>query len=330
VKSAIVRLGIVAVARALPTSECRATVLRYHSVSASGDYRSPTIAVSAEDFESQMSFLARHYIVFTLDELLQRLEKSDLPRNSVAITFDDGYLDNATEALPILVRYGLPATFFVTSDAVLGKGAFWVGWLYRAVAMAREVTLANAIAAMGLANVAPSSRDAVFAALATLVDNSDGSLRRQRLRDLEKLFPAMPPLAEPSDFMMGLSHLRALRDAGMTIGAHTATHRVLANTCEEEAYEELHRGKIELEAALETSVDHLAYPNGHVVENVDAAASQLAEKIGFHSAGTSRRGVVSSVSQRFNLPRQGVNAALGFSGFVFKLEEARFPFLLRM
>ena len=136
VKSAFVNFGIVACARALPGSSCAATILRYHSISASGDYRSPTIAISPELFEMQMSFLARKYVVFTLDELLKRWEDCDLPRNSVAITFDDGYLDNAQVAFPILARYGLPATFFVTSDPVLGKSAFWVGWLHRAVATA--------------------------------------------------------------------------------------------------------------------------------------------------------------------------------------------------
>ncbi|KAB0265177.1 polysaccharide deacetylase family protein [Microvirga brassicacearum] len=329
VKSAFVNLGVVACARALPSSQCTATILRYHSVSASGDYRSPTIAISPELFETQMSFLARNYVVFTLDELLKRLEERDLPRNSVAITFDDGYLDNAKVAFPILARYGLPATFFVTSDPVLGKGAFWVGWLYRAVATASDATLRRACVAMTGSTDPQATRDDVFATLATLIDNSDGDLRDNRLWELETLFPAMPPLDSPCDFMMSVADLRDLRAGGMTIGAHTATHRVLAGMEAGGVYQELVRSKSELESVLDAPVDHLAYPNGHVEENVDPVACNLAEQAGFRSAGTSRRGTVSAGAPLFNLPRQGVNAALGFGGFVFKLEEARFSLLLR-
>lgn len=329
VKSMFVRLGIVAAARALPASGCSATILRYHSVSASGDYRSPTIAVSPDGFESQMSFLARHYNVLSLDDLLTRLEQKDLPRNSVAITFDDGYLDNATEALPILARYGLPATFFVTSDAVLGKGAFWVGWLYRAVATSSSTVLRAASLAMTGAFNANATRDQTFASLATLVDNAEEHIRPQYLVDLERLFPAMPPLAAPSDFMMTLDDLRKLSAAGMTIGAHTATHRVLAGIDPDVAREELARSKRELEAALDSPVDHLAYPNGHVTSNVDTMACSLAGQVGFRSAGTSRRGIVTVGADFLDLPRQGVNEALGYDGFVFKLEEARFSRLLR-
>ena len=62
------------------------------------------------------------------------------------------------------------------------------------------------------------SRDEVFATLAALIDNSDGELRSNRLRKFEVLFPAMPPLDEPSDFMMSVADLRALHASGMTIG----------------------------------------------------------------------------------------------------------------
>ncbi|WP_246408501.1 polysaccharide deacetylase family protein [Microvirga lupini] len=328
-KKALVRSGLVALARRMPTSEECATILRYHSVSAGQNYCSPTIAVSPELFERQMSFLARNYIVFPLGELLARFARRELPKGSVAITFDDGYLDNATNALPILARYGLTATFFVTSDAVLGKGSFWVGWLYRAVATASDATLSRACQAMAGTARPGASRDACFAALAALVDNARGGVRQSYLSELERLFPAMPPLAAPSDFMMTVNDLREMHQAGMTIGAHTATHRVLAGIDRQVVQEELSRSKTDLETALETAVDHLAYPNGHVLKNVDETAISVAGEIGYVSAGTSRRGILTKTSSYLDLPRQGVNEMLGFEGFVFKLEETRFSRLLR-
>ncbi|MBF9197544.1 polysaccharide deacetylase family protein [Microvirga terrestris] len=329
VKKVLVRSGVVALARRMPAPEECATILRYHSVSASANYCSPTIAVSPELFERQMSFLARNYIVFPLGELLTRFARRELPKGSVAITFDDGYLDNATEALPILARYGLTATFFVTSDSVLGKGGFWVGWLYRAVATASDAHLSKACQALTGTTTTGASRDACFAALATLVDNARCSVRQNYFSELERLFPAMPPMELPSDFMMTVDDLRELHQAGMTIGAHTATHRVLAGLERRVVYDELSRSKADLEAALDNAVDHLAYPNGHVSNNVDEAAINVAGELGYVSAGTSRRGILTKSSSYLDLPRQGVNEMLGFEGFVFKLEEARFSRLLQ-
>lgn len=328
-KGILVRSGIVHLARRWSGPQRHATILRYHSVSSSGDYRSPTISVHPEMFRRQMEFLSRHYRVLSLGETVRGLETGDLPSKAVAITFDDGYRDNATEALPILVRYNLPATFFVTSDAVLGKSAFWTGWLHRAVFSAPENVLCTACSTL-LGREPPAlDRETIYAGLAAQIDCARGTTRQQRLLLLNSAFPHMPLLSMPSDFMMDINDLRVMRSAGMTIGAHTATHRVLAGLPEDEAREELSRSKRELEQALDTPIEHLAYPNGHVTSNVDEAAIRLAREAGYLSAGTSRRGVALVGNSPHDLPRQGINDALGFSEFIFKLEEARFPLLLR-
>ncbi|WP_166802307.1 polysaccharide deacetylase family protein [Microvirga pakistanensis] len=276
-----------------------------------------------------MEFLSRHYNVLTLDDMVSRLEVGNLPPKAVAITFDDGYRDNATEALPILVRYNLPATFFVTSDAVLGKSAFWTGWLHRAVFSASEEILRKAYSTLIDSKPPVAHREEIYAALAAQVDCTHGVTRQQRLLTLSCVFSHMPPLSAPSDFMMDIGDLRSLVNSGMTVGAHTATHKVLAGLPEDDAREELSRSKRELEQALDTPIEHLAYPNGHVTSNVDDAAIRLAREAGYRSAGTSRRGVALVGTSTHDLPRQGINDALGFSDFVFKLEEARFSLLLR-
>lgn len=306
-----------------------ATILRYHSVSEDGDYRSPTIAVSPSAFDRQMGYLAKHYSVLPLGELLSRVVAGEIPRNAVAITFDDGYRDNVEIALPILRSHGLTATFFVTSDAVLGQGAFWVGWLWQAVATASASRRHRALQEVTGHCDDELSAEAAFAAIAHRVDTANGEARSLLFAALPSCFPDAPPLDAPSSFMMGAADLRRLRDMGMTVGAHTATHRILAGAPEAESAAEVIRSKRDLEAALGVPVEHFAYPNGHVEENVDRPARAIVAAAGFRSAGTSRRGVVSRESDLFDLPRQGVNDRLGFAGFVFKLEEQRLRFLVR-
>jgi len=94
-------------------------ILMYHSITP--DVAAGTmLAVTAETFEKQMSFLARHrYNVISVEELAGLIRsKQKIPRNTVALTFDDGYKDNFTYAFPILKKYGLTATFFVIVQEV--------------------------------------------------------------------------------------------------------------------------------------------------------------------------------------------------------------------
>lgn len=93
-------------------------IVGYHRVGeAKGDHV-PT--VSAQAFEQQMAYLARHrYTVLDLPEVAQRVQAGQpIPRKSVVITFDDGYEETATVAGPILHRHGFRATVFVTPSEV--------------------------------------------------------------------------------------------------------------------------------------------------------------------------------------------------------------------
>ena len=98
-------------------------ILCYHRVGVLKEDHVPT--VSADAFERQLACLARHgYRVLSLDEVADGLDRGQaLPRRSVAITFDDGYEETATVAWPLLKRFGMPATVFVT-PAEVGQAGF--------------------------------------------------------------------------------------------------------------------------------------------------------------------------------------------------------------
>ena len=90
----------------------RVVGLCYHSIHPSLKYRSAT----PEEFDEQMSWLKENCDVVPLGAIVDGLRRSHInPRPRIAITFDDGYVDNHEYALPILVKHGLPATFFVTA-----------------------------------------------------------------------------------------------------------------------------------------------------------------------------------------------------------------------
>lgn len=90
-----------------PAAPASARILTYHSIG----YRAHEMNVTPEDFAEQMAWLAAHTPVIPLAEAANG-------GKGVAITFDDGYRDNLTHALPVLERHGFPATVFVVSGCL--------------------------------------------------------------------------------------------------------------------------------------------------------------------------------------------------------------------
>ena len=100
-------------------------VLNYHQI----DNKHTPLAVELKDFEEQMKFLVDSgCITITPDELYAGLNgEIELPPKPVLITFDDGYLDNYTNAFPILKKYGLKATIFII-PALTGVYPNYMTW----------------------------------------------------------------------------------------------------------------------------------------------------------------------------------------------------------
>lgn len=94
-----------------------AVIVAFHRVDNAD--RSDTLTVDARMFERYCMFFRRHFRVVSLREIVQKLERGLEPNRELAITFDDGYRDNYDNAMPVLEKLSLPATFFVVSQ--------WVG-----------------------------------------------------------------------------------------------------------------------------------------------------------------------------------------------------------
>lgn len=91
-------------------------ILNYHKV----DVLNHALSVSSQEFEEQMEYLYKNqYKTITPDQLLSYLKYGkELPDKPIMITFDDGYLDNYTNAYPIMKKYGFTATIFIVTNLV--------------------------------------------------------------------------------------------------------------------------------------------------------------------------------------------------------------------
>lgn len=103
------------------------TILTYHSVSREESIftSGPGMRHLPTDFEREMDYLAGHYNVISLRELVDRLERGEEPKRSVVITFDDGFADTIRFALPIMYRRRMPMTIFPITSVVDNRDLLW-------------------------------------------------------------------------------------------------------------------------------------------------------------------------------------------------------------
>jgi peptidoglycan/xylan/chitin deacetylase (PgdA/CDA1 family) len=117
-------------------------ILRYHSVlpprSELAHRIGEGIVHETDQFEEHMALLSKTYNVVTMDEVSELFHGNNAPpRRSVCVTFDDGFWDNYQYAAPIMERYGLRGTFYVTAGCMAGSSPPWFCRLRYAVHMTK-------------------------------------------------------------------------------------------------------------------------------------------------------------------------------------------------
>jgi peptidoglycan/xylan/chitin deacetylase (PgdA/CDA1 family) len=251
-------------------------VLVYHRVAETRDDPYGQ-AVRPETFASHLEALAREHPVVPLAELVENLPRRRFEDGTVAVTFDDGYEDNLSQALPIAVK--VPLTVFVTVEPVLDGGLFW--W-------------------DEIAGVEPGLRAKLHARLKGL----PGRERRGRLTSLTgRLSTGQSDSGRP----MTPDELRELASRpGVGIGAHTLSHPSLALLPAVEQERELAEGRTRLEELIGRPVTLLAYPFGKPGD-VSDETRDLARRAGYRAAFTTVPSRLVPSSPVFALPRMTVH-----------------------
>ena len=276
----------------------RLSILIYHRVLPAADPMRPG-EVHRATFEWHMALLARHFRVLPLREACRALAQGTLPARALAITFDDGYADNAGVALPILQRFGLPATFFVATSFLDG-GRMWNDSI---IELARRIPRGELdledlgfgryriegdesrrlLARSVIAAAKYLETDARADRVAALVDRCDVTL--------------------PNDLMLTSDQVRQLVTGGMEVGGHTDRHPILASIDAQQARQEIKRGKSRLEDIVGEPLRLFAYPNGKPGRDYRYEHRELVRELGFEAAVSTHWGAASTASDLYQLPR---------------------------
>lgn len=275
------------------------SILIYHRVLATPDPLRPG-EVDATVFEAQMHHLSKNCEVVPLLEATTLLKQGKLPRRACCITFDDGYADNFTVALPILEKYRLPATIFIAT-AYLDGGRMFNDTVIDLIANVKEQSLD--LRDIGLGNFVldcdTSRRDAIDALLA--------KLRYVPLQERETLTAQIRKLAGSEemliDTMLTTEQVKMLPGRGIEVGGHTDAHTILTTLGTEQSYAEIQRGKCRLEAIVGKPIRAFAYPNGFPHRDYADEHVRIVKKLGFEVAVTTAAGVARRDSDIYQLPR---------------------------
>jgi peptidoglycan/xylan/chitin deacetylase (PgdA/CDA1 family) len=279
--------------------KARVPILTLHRVNDDNDPFMASLPTAI--FAARMAHIARHYRVLTVEDLAACLREGQVPRNALAITFDDGYRDNLTHAAPILNRLGLPATIFLVTGHIDSPRALWFDRLALAfkAATARRVELADGhVLALATVGERLAALDATRAHLKLVPDD-------ERSTSVERLITALHPSPDrPKRLMLSWDEVAALRGLGFAIGAHTVTHPIMSRLTPSQVHAEVYGSKAAIEKVLGTPCQAFAYPNG-LADDYNEAVTQVVREAGFTCAVTTKRGLNDTDTPVMELRRGG-------------------------
>ena len=269
--------------------------------------------VKASNFDKQLAFLKRRFKLVFLDELVDKIQCGGNIGGLCAITFDDGWRDNYTEAFPLLEKHGVPATVFLTTGFVGTDRVFWP----------EEISLY-----LEKFNHSQISHEYLPPAMVRFLRESSTCQTKRRILQPDwciEILKGLSPVerTEILEFfrghfglvtiprqMMDWEEARIMLASGLVrFGAHTVSHEMLDQVSPQKARYEIESSKADIEYQLGCRVRTFAYPNGNHTDDICC----ILEDSGFCGAVTTRKGLLASVTPPMKIPRVAIHDDVSFT-----------------
>ena len=274
-----------------PSDAPEGLVLLYHRI-ADVDDDPLGLAVTPAHFAEQLEVLHGRTLV-----PLEAIATNGAPRGAIAVTFDDGYADNIA-----LKDAGIPVTLFVATGHVEEQRGFW----WDAVTQVNRERQGE--------RVAVEDRAFILGDVARRYMTQ--WLQPRAPREIAAALDALG--AKPTAEMLTVEQVRELAQAGVTIAAHTRTHRSLRHAAPDEQRDEIERSRDDVERFTGVRPTAFSYPFGVPGDAFDATAIRIVEAAGFACAVQNDP---AAGGGRFALPRHTV-PDIGGQGFARWLDDA--------
>jgi peptidoglycan/xylan/chitin deacetylase (PgdA/CDA1 family) len=313
----------------------KAIVLCYHRIAEVG-VDPWDLVVTARNFEAQLQVLSNHFNVVGIPDLLNNFQDV-VKRKTVCISFDDGYRDNFITARPLLKKYAIPATFFISSGYIDSGQLFWwdqladllltsqqlpfglslrIGNEQYSFSFERNSSLSdqerNEICQWRPPQNPPNRRCDVFLKLWTLLRPLEVSEQKSLVQQLmEAIEPNSLPAAAERHPMTESELVEMGDDSLFTIGLHTENHAALGLHAPSFQEREVLQNRRHLESMTGRKADIISFPYG----SYNGDSLELAEKLSLSGCFTSKRSLIFRQTNHYQLGRYPVK---NWSGEEFK------------
>jgi len=238
-----------------------ARIIVYHGICERDHVKFSPTFLTRQTFEAHLRFYKKHFNVISLDDYY--LGNFDDNKFNVCITFDDGYANNHKYVLPLIEKYKVPVTFFITAIREVGYDILWNDFV-------------NIISKYGpeqINYIGENFRKGKFNKYFSVITNKSladtirpgGFEAKKEIMDtLYPLSPFKEDIADKDYWLQmtpqQISELAASKYA--TIGSHGYYHTDLSLIDTDDAKSELIRSKQYLESIIDKEVNAIAFPYG--------------------------------------------------------------------
>jgi peptidoglycan/xylan/chitin deacetylase (PgdA/CDA1 family) len=292
-------------------------ILMYHRVLPEREgidsFSADAILVTPEEFDWQMQLLRRYMRPFSLESFSRYLLDRDtsMPPRACLVSFDDGWLDNLTYALPILEKHEVPAVIFVCTSYIGSGRCFWQEELARLIHQAWQRTELGELVfpLLGAQSLAHASAHDIRSRTRELI----ARLKARPIEEIQSVLDqvgeicrgfGIDPAARGHDLFLRWENVAALSNSKVvSIGSHAVSHVPLTQLTNAEVMQEMTESRQIIESRIGQRVDALAYPNGDFSSDVMACAREA----GYRIAVSTLEGKVQQGDDPFNLKRINIH-----------------------
>jgi peptidoglycan/xylan/chitin deacetylase (PgdA/CDA1 family) len=264
-------------------------ILGYHSISEARP--DPTqLSLPPADFADHVALLAAEFRPMTVEALLDASRRGTLPKRAIAVTFDDGYVDNLRVAGPVLRDAGVPAMVFVATSQLETGGTWWWRELETILLGPGErparLRVRTGGASRELLTATEAEREAAYYTVGWALREGSPELRAEVLAHLRAWSAPDPALLAALPRAMTAQELAELESFHIEVGGHGHDHVSLRARPAAAIRADVARCRAVLQDRLDRPVRGFAYPFGDrsLVARSALADNDFAWAAGVHPA----------------------------------------------
>jgi len=287
-------------------------ILSYHHVLPEDDemisFLQPGMYVTTKTFEQHIQYLTEHYKIIPLDQLNDLNEE-----NTCIITFDDGWADNYYYAYPILKKYDIPATIFLTTNMV---GAYNWPWPDKISYYVNKINTfkLNDLLCFLIKDVFPAESEALLnipkilssdnkkflsEIIISLIKKLSDDKLSILIQEVEEFIGPMGEIITDQAPWLTWDKIIEMSEHNIYFGPHTHNHVILTNVTTEKAENEIISSIQTLSSYFKSRPTIFSYPNGNYNDNIIS----ILRDHGIRIAVTTRNGTVNQSGSLLTLRR---------------------------